>query len=264
MNAATTPVTTETPPAGTVLPTSLHPASEPLLVPVDPRDLRPTPPPPPRTAMVPAVRVGVAVAALGGVILLAAIFVAPWYGLREITIKPPLQTQMQAQGGGGGNGSGSGSGNPQPVSSFQTRRLTQEVREQGAVTWASSRYEKRTIAAVGLVLAAQACALMSLVSLHWWRPFVSLSAMLAAALPAVALADLLNITNVIKRRWFSMSAVTTNPQSITIPDLLVADAQPGLGMNVLFIGAGVVVLGALIALIGGRRSRVLAQMPKHP
>lgn len=261
MNAATTPVTTEAPPAGPVPLTPLHPASEPLLVPVNPRDLRPTPPPPPRTAMVPAVRIGVAVAALGGVILLAAIFVAPWYGMREITIKPPPQTQMQ---GGGGSGSSSGSSNPQPVSSFPTRRLTQEVREQGAVTWASSRYEKRTIAAVGLVLAAQACALMSLVSLHWWRPLVSLSAMLAAALPAVALADLLNITNVIKRRWFSMSAVTTNPQSITIPDLLVADAQPGLGMNVLFIGAGVVVLGALIALIGGRRSRVLAQMPKHP
>lgn len=275
MNAATDPtlvvvpasvLTAPAPPAPLNAPLdALPPEPEPLLVPVTMRELRPTPPPPPRTATVPAVRVGVAVAALGGLILLAGIFAPPWYGLREITVRPPPQTATQGQGGGGtgGNGGSTGSSTPQ---TFSLRQLTQEAREQGAVTWASTRFEKRTVAVVGVALAAEAFALMSLVSMTWWRPLVSLAGIFAAALPAVAFADLLNLTNVMQRRYVGMILARglNNGQPVQAPDLVIAGIQPGMGMNVLFVGAGVAVFGALIALMGGRRSRVLAHMPKHP
>ncbi len=269
MNAATEPVLATAPasvltaPAPAAPNSDLNPEPEPLLVPVTMSELRITPPPPPpRTAIVPAVRVGVAVAALGGLILLAGIFAPPWYGVREISVRPPPQTGAQ-----GGGGTGSNGGTPQTFNTFLVRQLGQEAREQGAVTWASTRFEKRTAVAVGIALAAQAFALMSLVSMTWWRPLVSFAGMLAAALPAVAFADLLNITNVMQRRYIGMVIArgpSTTGQPIQAPDLIIAGVQPGMGMNVLFVGAGVAVLGALIALVGGRRSRVLAHMPKHP
>lgn len=270
MNAATEPVLA---PASVLTAPAFPPdtpqtAPEPLLVPVRMSELRPTPPPPPRTAIVPAVRVGVAVAALGGLILLAGIFAPPWYGLREITVRQSPQTSTQGGGGTGGTG-GTGGNNTSSAPSFNAfyvRQLAQEAREQGAVTWASTRFEKRTAAAVGVALTAEAFALMSLVSLTWWRPLVSAAGMLAVVLPAVAFADLLNLTNVMQRRYVGMIVARglNNGQPIPVPDLVLTGVQPGLGMNVLFVGAGVAVLGALIALMGGRRSRVLAHMPKHP
>ena len=102
---------------------------------------------------------------------------------------------------------------------------------------------------------------MSAVSVYLWRPLVSFAGMAGAALPALALSDLLNIPNVILRRINAPNGTFRGSTAITITDFRVMDPHPGLGMIVLFVGAGVVVIGALMALIGGQRSRVLAQMP---
>jgi len=242
MNAATESLTVR-PSLAAALPEDTGPT----LIRVDLHDLRPTPPPPPRTATVPAVRIGVVLAALGGLLVVAAMFVPSWYAVREITASPQ---QLMSQQGTGANSQ-----------SFYLFRVMPDVREQAAVGWASTRHEKRTILVVALALGTEALALMSAVSIYLWRPLVSFAGMAAAALPALAVADLLNIANVISRRINAPSGNFRNSTPITTADFRVMDPHPGLGMIVLFAGAGVVVVGALMALIGGQRSRVLAQMP---
>jgi len=242
MNAATEPLTVR-PSLAAALPEDTGPT----LIRVDLHDLRPTPPPPPRTATVPAVRIGVVLAALGGLLVVAALFVPSWYAVQEIT---PSPQQLMGQQGTGYNSQ-----------SFYVYRVMPDIRDQAAVGWASTRHEKRTILVVALALGTEALALMSAVSIYLWRPFVSFAGMAAATLPALAVADLLNIANVILRRINAPNGNFRNSTAITIADFRVMDPHPGLGMIVLFAGAGVVVVGALMALIGGQRSRVLAQMP---
>lgn len=217
------------------------------LVMVDIHELRPTPPPPPRTAIVPAVRIGVVLAALGGVLLVAGLFVPSWYSVRELTAAPQRANGQQ----------GTGSNN----NSFYLGRVMPDIRDQAAVGWASTRHEKRTIVVVVVAFMTEALALMGAVSVYLWRPFISFAGMLGATLPALAVSDLLNITNVVMRRINAPFGNFRNSSQINAVDFHVIDPHPGLGMIILFVGAGVVVIGTLIALIGGTRSRVLAQMP---
>ncbi len=245
MNAASDSALTTTYPSAS----ALLPDASPALMRVDLHELRPTPPPPPRTAIVPAVRVGVVLAALGGLLLVAALFVPSWYAVREITPAPQPPGPQGTQGSTNTN------------SQFYVFRVLPDIRDQAAVGWASTRHEKRTISVVALALGAEALALMSAVSAYWWRPLVSFAGMLATTLPALAVSDLLNIANVIARRINAPQGNFRNTTPITVADFRVLDPHPGRGMIVLFVGAGIVVVGTLIALIGGRRSRVLAQMP---
>ncbi len=246
MNAASESATTTTyPPEPALLPDA-----GPALVRVNLHELRPTPPPPPRTAIVPAVRVGVVLAALGGLLLVAALFVPSWYSVREIAPAPQQQGPQ-----------GNANTNTNTNSQFYVFRVLPDIRDQAAVGWASTRHEKRTILVVALALGAEALALMSAVSVYWWRPLVSFAGMLATTLPALAVSDLLNIGNVIARRINAPQGSFRNTTPISVADFRVLDPHPGRGMLVLFVGAGIVVVGTLIALIGGRRSRVLAQMP---
>ncbi len=221
-----------------------------LLVPVDMKQLRALPPPPPRTAVVPAVRFGVTLAAIGGILLVAALFVTPWLQVKDIIVPQPPQAPnspgLSAQGGGNTNNN----------SFFSARFVLRDMKELGAVGWASTRREPRTVAVVTLALMAEAFALMSMVTVYRWRLLVGLAGLAAIATPSLALLDLLRIDELIRHRALSVTNGTT-----PIPPLEAVAPQPGYGMIGLCIGAAVVVIGMLVAFFGGRRSQILAHMP---
>ena len=137
MNAATDSLTLTS-----SIPAALPTDTGPTLIHVDIHALRPTPPPPPRTAIVPAVRIGVVLAALGGLLVVAALFVPSWYAVREIV---PTPQQLTGQQGTGYNSQ-----------SFYLYRIMPDIHDQAAVGWASTRHEKRTIIVVALALCTEA------------------------------------------------------------------------------------------------------------
>lgn len=246
MNAAsdpTSPFTTTPAELIPVAPTPLYPGSQ--MVPVD--FTRPDPlPPPPTKERVAMIRVGTALAAAGSGILIVALFITPWFFVREVTlVQPPTQTQ------GPGNTS-----NQPNINSFSTRIVQRDLHDFGVVGWASTRRVKRDVAIVALALIAGIAVLMGSVS-YRWRPLIALAGGAALAVQALTLIDYQRLTGLIRERV----ALANSPTSaVLIPAnlLKITGPQPGTGMVVLFVGAACIVVGSLIALMGGRRGKVLA------
>jgi hypothetical protein len=240
MNAASDPTPVD---PGAAAPTPLY--TGPLMVPVDFTRLGPLPPPPTKenAAMV---RVGMVVATLGSVALVLSLFIVPWFFVREISVVQP-----PAQGQGGGSSSSQTS-----LSSFAPRIVQRDIHDFGIVGWASSRREKRDIAIVALALLTQAAVLMGSMS-YRWRLFFALAGCGALATLLVTLIDYQNIAGLIRER-----VALSNPAAATVvinaSVLKIAGVRPGPGMIVLAASAGCVLIGAGVALMGGRRGKVLA------
>lgn len=225
-------------------PTPLHPG--PQMVPVDFTRLDPLPPPP-RKENIAMIHVGTAVATLGSVVLVLSLFLVPWFSVREITI-----TQQQGQSQGQGQ-----TGNSQTTLNNRSRfGVMRDLDELGVASWASARREKRDGAIIALALLAQATVLVSSVSFRW-RLFLSLGGGAALVGLLLTLLDFHSLPDLIRERLRTGSpfggGFATNSSIVKI-----VDPQPGLGMTVLVIGAACVVLGAVIALMGGRRGKVIA------
>lgn len=244
MNAASDPTPVD---PGAAAPTPLY--TGPQMVPVVFTRLGPLPPPPTRenAAMV---RVGTAVAMLGSVALVLSLFIVPWFFVREIAVVQP-----PAQGQGGGSSSSQAT-----LSSFAPRIVQRDIHDFGVVGWASSRREKRDIAIVALALLTQAGVLMSAVS-YRWRLFLALAGCGALAALLLTLIDYQSVAALIRGR-----VALSNPAAATVVVnanvLKIAGVRPGTGMIVLAVSAGCVLFGAGIALMGGRRGKVLAPVPQ--
>jgi hypothetical protein len=243
MNAATDPTTLDPP---TAPPTPLYPV--PQMVPVDFTRLDPLPPPPTKQSTT-LIRAGTVIAMLGSVTLVLSLFVVPWFSVREISVvQPPTQSR--------GSGAVSSNGSQTTFSGFAPRIVQRDIHDFGVAGWASSRREKRAIAIVALALLTQAVVFLGS-SRYRWRLFLILAACGALATLLLALIDFWSLSDLIRARM----ALATSPASnavINASVLNIAGARPGMGMMMLLVGAGWVLFGALIALTGGRRGKVLA------
>lgn len=245
MNAASDPTQ---PDLQSAAPTPLYPG--PHMVPVDFTRLGPLPPPPAKenTALV---RTGTAIAALGSVALVLSLFIVPWFFVREISI---VQPPPQSQGNAGNNSQATN------FSSFAPRIVQRDIHDFGAVAWASSRREKRAVAIVALAFLTQAGVLMSSVS-YRWRLFLVLAGCGALAMLALTLVDYRQLTDLIRGR-IALATSTTSGAVAGANVLKIAGIRPGTGMIALLASAGCVLFGVAIALIGGRRGKVLAPIPQ--
>ena len=240
MNAATDP----TPPGVlTAPPTPLHPA--PPMVPVDFTRLDLLPPPP--TKQSPAlIRAGTMIATLGSVVLVLSLFIVPWFFVREITIVPPPSRQVSGE---------NSNSNQTNVSSFAPRIAQRDLHDFALVGWASSRREKRDIAIAVLALLTQAAVLVSTAS-YRWRLLLLLAGCGALAVTILTLFDYLTIGSLIRERITVGSSFASNV-NLGSNVLKISGERPGTGMVVLLVGVGAVLFGSGIALIGGRRGKVL-------
>jgi len=238
MNAATDPIATAVQAAP---PTPLHPA--PQMVPVDFTRLDPLPPPPSKENAA-LIRAGTMIATLGSVVLVLSLFVVPWFFVREVSVVQPPP--------GPSNSGSSSNSNQTSFSSFAQR----DLHDFGVVGWASSRREKRAIAIVALALLSQAAVFASSAS-YRWRLLLLLAACGALAVLVLTLLDYANLGSLIRERIATGSAFTS---AVNLgPNVLkIVGERPGTGMVVLLAGAGGVLVGSGIALIGGRRGKVLA------
>ncbi len=240
MSTATDPTLPE---VLTAPPTPLYPA--PPMVPVDFARLDLLPPPP--TKQNPAlIRIGTMIATLGSVALVLSLFIVPWFFVREIAIVPPASRQVSG---------GSSSGNQTNVSSFAPRIAQRDLHDFAVVGWASSRREKRDIAVVVLALLTQAAVLVSTAS-YRWRLLLLLAGCGALGILVLTLIDYLAIGSLIRERITVGSAFASNV-NLGANLLKISGERPGTGMVVLLAGAGAVLFGSGIALIGGRRGKVL-------
>lgn len=240
MNAASDPTPLEPQAAP---PTPLYP--RPQMVPVNFIRLGPLPPPPTKekTAMI---RTGTAIAMLGSVALVLSLFIVPWFFVREISIvQPPAQPQGNV-----------GTTTQATFSGFAPRIVQRDIHDFGVVAWASSRREKRAVAIVALALLTQVGVLMSSVS-YRWRLFLALAGCGAFATLVLTLVDYQHLTDMIRGR-IALATATTGGAVANASVLKIVGIRPGSGMIVLLAGAGCVLLGVSIALIGGRRGKVLA------
>lgn len=240
MNAASDPTPLD---PRTAAPTPLYPA--PQMVPVDFTRLDPLPPPPTKqnTAMI---RTGTVIATVGSVVLVLSLFIVPWFFVREISV---VQPPAQAQGSAGGT-------NQATFSGFAPRIVQRDLHDFGVVAWASSRREKRDIAIVALALLTQVAVLLSSVS-YRWRLFLALAGCGALAALVLTLVDYQTLPELIRAR-IAVASSTTSTAVVNANALKITGIRPGTGMVVLLAGVGCVLLGILIALMGGRRGKVLA------
>lgn len=241
MNAATDPAPPE---AHAAPPTPLYPASP--MVPVDFTRLDPLPPPPTKENAA-LIRAGTMIATLGSVVLVVSLFIVPWFSVREISIVQPPAGRASA---GGSNSS------QIAVNSFAPRIVQRDLHEFGIAAWASARREKRAIAIVALVLLTQAAVLASGTS-HRWRLLLLLAGCGALAVLTLTLFDYRNVSDMIRERIMFGNSFTGNI-NLGTNLLRISGERPGTGMIVLLAGAGTLLLGSGIALIGGRRGKVLA------
>ncbi len=242
MNAATDPTLTE---VQTVPPIPLHPA--PQMVPVDFTRLAPLPPPPTKENAA-LIRTGTMIATLGSVVLVLSLFIVPWFFVREITVVPPPPGPTT-----GGNGN---TNNQTSFNSFAPRIVQRDLHDFGVVGWASSRREKRAVAIVALALLTQTTVLVSSAS-YRWRLLLLLAGCGALVVLALTIIDYANLAGLIRER---ITAGSTFTSAVNLgPNVLkIVGERPGTGMYVLLAGAGSVLVGSGIALIGGRRGKVLA------
>jgi len=247
MNAATDPTATA---VQTAPPTPLYPA--PPMVPVDFARLDPLPPPPTKENAA-LIRAGTMIASLGSVVLVVSLFIVPWFFVREVSVVPP--PSAPSSGGNSNNNS-----NQTSFSSFAPRIVQRDLHDFGVVGWASSRREKRDIALVTLALLTQAAVLVSSAS-YRWRLLLLLAACSALAVLLLTLLDYANLGSLIRER---ITAGSTFTSAVNLgPNVLkIAGERPGTGMVVLLAGAGTVLVGSGIALVGGRRGKVLAPIPQ--
>ncbi|MHB8646027.1 MAG: hypothetical protein ACYDAR_09600 [Thermomicrobiales bacterium] len=244
MNAATDP----TPPGVlTAPPTLLYPA--PPMVPVDFTRLDPLPPPPTKENAA-LIRAGTIIATFGSVALVVSLFVVPWFFVREISVVQPAAGRASA-----GNNTGQTS-----VNSFAPRIAQRDLHDFGLVAWASSRREKRDVAIVALALLTQASVLISSASFRW-RLLLFLAGCGALAVLILTLIDYRGIGGLIRERITLGSSFGSNV-NLGADVLKISGERPGTGMIVLLVGAAGVLLGSGIALIGGRRGKVLAPVPQ--
>ncbi len=246
MNVATDPTTLD---PQTAPPPSLYPA--PPMVPVDFTRLDPLPPPPTKenTALI---RFGTADGRAGerGARHLALRRAVVLRARDRRRAADRARARARARHGGGSTG------NQTSFNGFAPRIVQRDIHDFGIVGWASSRREKRAVAIVAFALLTQAAVLHGLNN-YRWRLFLALAGCGALATLALALIDLQRLSDLIRARI----ALATTPASNTVINasvLKIAGARPGSGMVILLVGAGCVLAGTLIALIGGRRGKVLA------
>ena len=241
MNVATDPTQVIEAPVGPPpIPTG------PQMVPVDFTRLDPLPPPP-RKENVALIHFGTAVATLGSVVLVLSLFLVPWFSVRDIAIvQPPAQGQGQGQ-----------SSTQTTFNSFAPRVVMRDLHDFGVVAWASSRREKRDVAIVALALLTQASVVVGSVS-YRWRLFLSLGGAGAFAVLLLALLDYRGLNMLIRERVATATNSFSGSTANLARFLKITDARPGLGMIVLLMGAGCILLGVLIAFMGGRRGKVIA------
>lgn len=240
MNAATNPT-----PSGVLTepPMPLYPA--PPMVPVDFTRLDPLPPPPTKqnTALI---RAGTAIATLGSVVLVLSLFIVPWFFARDISVVSPTSGQARSNGGNTGQTN---------VNSFAPRIAQRDLHDFGLVGWASSRREQRDIAIAVLALLTQAAVLVSSAS-YRWRSLLLLAGCGALAVLTLTLVDYIHLPGLIRERITAGGPFASNV-NLSTNVLKISGERPGTGMVVLLVGAGAILLGAGIALFGGRRGKVL-------
>ncbi|GEM_PF-6911456 len=241
MNAATDPIL---PAVQTAPPTPLY--LPPPMVPVDFTRLDPLPPPPTKENAA-LIRAGTMIATLGSMVLVLSLFIVPWFFVREISIVQPSSGRAST---------GSSTNGQTTVNSFAPRIAQRDLHDFGIVAWASSRREKRDIAIVALALLTHAAVLLSSAS-YRWRLLLLLAGCGALAVLILTLIDYRDIGGLIRERITLGSSFASNV-NLGSNVLKISGERPGTGMIVLLAGAGAILTGAGVALIGGRRGKVLA------
>jgi hypothetical protein len=247
MNAASDPRTLD---PQTAVPTPLYPG--PQMVPVDFTRLD-TLPPPPTKENARLIRVGTAIATLGSVALVLSLFIVPWFFVREVSVVQPPPGQVSTNTN---TTTGNGNQNQPSLSTFAPRLVQRDLHDFGIVAWASTRREKRDVAIVVLALLTQAAVLVSSVS-YRWRTLLTLAGGGALAVIVLTLIDYQHLATLIRER-VALAVSPTSTVVVGANALKIAGVRPGSGMVVLLASAGIVLFGVLIALMGGRRGKVLA------
>lgn len=246
MNAVTSPAPRVAPSGNEPIP--LYPGPE--MTPVAFRPVEPLPPPPKQATKNAGVRAGTLIAGIGNLVALVGLFLVPWFQVRDIAITtPPAQTTV----GGTGipSSSGQNGGNqPQGYTGFSTRVVLRDLHDFGIVSWASARQEKRSIAIVVLTLLMAAVTLIGSMAYHW-QFSLALAGLVGGAVMNLALADLQRLDAFVRARLMATGSLPT------ITSMKVVDGVPGTGMIALLAGVGIALAGIVVALVAGRRGKML-------
>jgi hypothetical protein len=245
MNAVTHPMPPQAPPAAEPIP--LYPGPE--MVPVALARVEPLPPPPKQATRSAAVRAGTVIAGIGSLVALVGLFLVPWFQVDEIAAsaqQPPAAVTSQP-------GNQSGQGGTQTFSGFRTFTVMREMHEYGVTSWASTRRQKQDIAIVALVMAMGVLTLVG--ALVWrWRLCIALAGLAALGAFLLTLLDYQRLDGLIRQR---LLAATTISSAV---NLKISGAQPGTGMIAVLAGLLIALFGILIALLSGRRGKLLTPL----
>jgi hypothetical protein len=241
MNAVTTSTPQQAPPAAEPIP--LYPGPE--MVSVALKRVEPLPPPPRQATRSAAVRAGTVIAGIGSLFALIGLFLVPWYQVDEITASaqqpPPAATSQTTQS------------NTQAFGGFRTFTVLREMHEYGVTSWASTRREKRDIAIVALVLIMGVMMLVGAMA-YRWRRCVALAGLAGIVAFFLTLIDYQNVEALIRQR---LMAASTVPAFV---NLKLSGVQPGTGMIAVTAGLLVALFGIAIALLSGRRGKLLTPL----
>ncbi len=247
MNAVTNPAPRVAPPSNEPIP--LYPGPE--MAPVAFRPVEPLPPPPKQATKNAGVRAGTLIAGIGGLVAIVGLFLVPWFQVRDITVTtPPAQTTVGGTGIPSGSGQNGQGNQPQTYTGFSTRIVLRDLHDFGIVSWASARQEKRDIAIVALTLLMGAATLAAGMA-HRWRFGLALAGLAGSASLVVTLIDLQRLDSFVRARLIATGSLPT------LASMKVVDGVPGTGMVALLAGLGIALAGILIALVAGRRGKML-------
>ena len=246
MNAVTSPTPQQAQAATEPIP--LYPGPE--MVPVALKRVEPLPPPPRQATRSATVRAGTVIAGIGSLLALVGLFLVPWFQVEEInasaqqsTTNPTGQTTQNQ----------SVPGSTQSFGGFRTFSVIREMHEYGVTSWASTRRQKRDIAIVALVMMMGIATLMS--AMAWrWRLCTSLAGIAGLTAFFLTLIDYRHLESLVRER---LMAATNIPSVVS---LRIGGAQPGTGMIAVLAGILVALFGIMIALLAGRRGKLLTPL----
>jgi hypothetical protein len=240
MNAVTTPTPPQAPPTAEPIP--LYPGPE--MVPVVLKRVEPLPPPPRQATRSAAVRAGTTIAGMGALFALVGLFLVPWFQVDEIAITNQQPAIASSQ---------SNQNTTQTLSNNGRFGPMRDLHDQGVAGWASTRREKRDIAIVALVLAMGVTTLVG--AMAWrWRLFTALAGAAGLAAFLLTLLDFQQLDELIRRR------LTFGPTTSTIASIKLVGAQPGTGMVAVLLGLLIALFGIMVALLSGRRGKLLTPL----
>jgi hypothetical protein len=244
MNAVTTAAPEEAP--ANTEPIPLYPGPE--MVPVTLTRVEPLPPPPRQGTRTAAVRAGTAIAGIGCLFALIGLFLVPWFQVNEITItSQPSQAVASSQ---------SSQNNTQTLTNNgRFGGPMRDLHDLGVAGWASTRREKRDVAILVLVLVMGTATLVGSMA-YRWRLAITLAGVTALAAFLLTLLDYLRLEDLVRRRLtFGFGA-----PSAAVTNLRLGGTQPGTGMVAVLAGLAIVLFGISIALISGRRGKLLTPL----